>query len=391
MMHRFDPVSRQGGHSRRTQAAVLVCIGLLALGGMALLAGCGGGDSRAANTPGQAKAQTEAAAGAAPAQPPTPVAVEAVATGIIASHHTTTATLEADKTAEILARVAGVVRSRAVEEGEMARAGQTLLTIENDEYRYRAEQATAQREELAARFARVSEMHGRQLVTDEELQRARSELAAAEANEGLAKLNVSYTTVTAPFSGRLTRRLVDVGQTVSIGTPLFTLADFEPLLARVYVPAKEFRKLQVDQPVELRLDTCDHPLRGHIKLISPVIDPQSGTIKITVEIPSPPPTVRPGDFAQVDIVTERHESALLVPRHAVFSEKGEDVVYVAADSTAVRRVVALGFVDNDHAEIATGVTAGEQVVVKGQRSLKDGAPIKILEREAQPVAQNGGS
>jgi membrane fusion protein (multidrug efflux system) len=197
--------------------------------------------------------------------------------------------------------------------------------------------------------------------------------------------------VTAPFSGRLTRRLVDVGQTVSVGTPLFAIADFEPMLARVHVPAKEFRKLQTDQPVELRLDTGDTRLQGRIKLISPVIDPQSGTIKVTVEIPDPPAHVRPGDFAQVSIVTERHDAALLVPRIAVFSEKGEDVIFVAADSTAERRVVTLGFSDNDHAEITSGLAAGERVVVKGQRSLKHGSPIKILDEAVDSVARGGES
>jgi len=159
----------------------------------------------------------------------------------------------------------------------------------------------------------------------------------------------------------------------------------------VHVPAKEFRKLRTDQPVTLRLDSSGQELQGRITLLSPVIDPQSGTIKVTIEIRTYPGGVRPGDFAEVQIVTDRHDDATLVPRLAVISEKGEDVVYVAADSTAERRVVTLGFTDNDTAEIAAGLRPGEPVIVKGQRSLKHGAPIKVVKEDAPVAARTAGS
>jgi membrane fusion protein (multidrug efflux system) len=110
-----------------------------------------------------------------------------------------------------------------------------------------------------------------------------------------------------------------------------------------------------------------------------VIDATSGTIKVTVEVSHYPPTVRPGDFAQVRIVTERRESATLVPKIALVSDRGERVLFVAADSTAERRVVEVGFEDDVNAEIQSGLAPGERVVVKGQRSLKHGQAIKILE------------
>jgi membrane fusion protein (multidrug efflux system) len=319
------------------------------------------------------------------------VAVQVVTTGDIASYYKATATLEAEKQAQVLARVSGLVRSLACEEGDLVREGGILLQIDNEEYRLRLEQAQATAANLSARFARLTEMRAQQLASDEEFQTAKSELDAAEAEAGLARLSLSYTTVTAPFGGQVTRRLVNVGQTVSSATPLFELADFEPLLARVHVPSKEFKKLQPDQPVELLLDSGSQRLQGRIKLVSPVIDPSSGTIKVTVEVKDYPSGVRPGDFAEVQIVTERHTGAMLVPRLAVISEKGEDVVYVSVGGLAERRVVTLGFTDNDHAELLSGVELGESVVVKGQRSLKHGSPIKVLEDGPPEVAQSRAS
>jgi membrane fusion protein (multidrug efflux system) len=113
--------------------------------------------------------------------------------------------------------------------------------------------------------------------------------------------------------------------------------------------------------------------------VSPIIDPSSGTIKVTIEIPEYPSDTRPGDFAEVSIVTERRLGSTLIPKNAVFTDRGDQIVYVAADSTAERRVVEVGFEDDVHAEILSGVTEGEDVVVKGQRSLKHGAAIKVLD------------
>jgi membrane fusion protein (multidrug efflux system) len=164
------------------------------------------------------------------------------------------------------------------------------------------------------------------------------------------------------------------------------------LLAKVYVPAKEFKKLRQDQAVQLVLDSGRERLAGRIKLVSPVIDPSSGTIKLTIEISSYPPQTRPGDFAEVQIVTEHRTGSILVPKGAVISDQGEDVVFVAVDDLAERRTVEVGFVDDLHAEILSGLRAGELVVTKGQRSLKHGAPLNILEGgpdKIDPVAASG--
>ncbi len=131
--------------------------------------------------------------------------------------------------------------------------------------------------------------------------------------------------------------------------------------------------------MELVLESSGERLQGRIDLVSPVIDPSSGTIKVTIEIPEYPDGVRPGDFAEVRIVTERRTGSTLVPKIALVTDRGERVAYVAADSTAERRVVDVGFEDDDSAEILSGLSPGEPIVVKGQRSLKHGSPIKVLE------------
>jgi membrane fusion protein, multidrug efflux system len=331
--------------------------------------------------------------GGRPDQPAIPVAVGHAWTGSIASYYNSTSTLESEREAQVLARVSGVVRRLAAEEGDEIPAEGPLLTIANDEYRLRVQQAEATTANLRARFNRMEAMLGEQLSTEEEYQAAKSDLATAEAEEGLARLNLSYTTVRAPFQGYVTGRLVDVGQNVTVGDPLYVLADFHPLLARVHVPSREFHQLQPNQTVDLVLDSDGSRLKGTIKLVSPIIDATSGTIKITVEVSDYPTGTRPGDFAEVRIVTELRPEAVLVPRSAVLTDKGERVVYVALEAeqegdpeqpdtaTAERRVVEVGFTDDENAQILTGLNASERVVVKGQRSLKHGSLLKILETD----------
>jgi membrane fusion protein (multidrug efflux system) len=358
------------------------------------LSGCGKGDDASGNpqaggpAPAQAQhSQSGHSKGGGPngpgrpQTPPVAVAVEAVSTGSIASYYAATATLEPNKEAEVLARVSGVVLSLAAEEGDRVEKGQALLQIDDSEHRYRVKQARAEHAKQQTKFDRYQKMFEGNLLSADEFETAKNDLQAAEATQELAQLEFSYTRVEAPFSGHIVRRHVDPGQTVSNGIQLFSIADLDRLLARVHVPAKEFRSIQTDQPVKLSLDSGDQALEGKIILVSPIIDPTSGTIKVTVEIKRYPSTTRPGDFAEVRIVTDRHERALLVPRTAVIAERGEQVVFVAAaDSTAERRTVQTGFEDSRHIEVLAGLSEGEQVVIQGQRSLKHGASIKIMDR-----------
>ena len=134
-----------------------------------------------------------------------------------------------------------------------------------------------------------------------------------------------------------------------------------------------------DQPVQLVVTSAGDRLSGRIDLVSPVVDPESGTIKVTVEVTDYPPSTRPGDFVEVSIVTDRHDDSLLVPRVAVVTERGQRSVYVVDGDVARQRMVEVGFEDDQDAEIVSGLDVGELVVVQGQRSLRDGQPIAILD------------
>lgn len=343
-------------------------------------AGCGGGGESAAQAQNSGGPGGGPGGQGRPSGPPVTVSVEPAGHRSMSSYYAATASLDPNKEAEVLAQVSGVIQSITAEEGDRVAKGDLLLRIDDREHKFRLAQAQAEADKQQTRFDRMKKMYEGNLLSAEEFDTAKNDLQAAKAARDLAELELSYTRVTAPFTGRVVRRMVDPGQSVNVSTPLFTVADLDRLLARVHVPAKEFRNIKTDQKVQLVLDSSEEVLEGKITLVSPVIDPATGTIKVTVEVSDYPPDIRPGDFAEVRVVTDVHADALTVPRTAVFAEKSEQVLYVAMDSVAVRRVVEVGFGDGEYTEVLSGLEDGEQVVIQGQRSLKDGARIKIMDK-----------
>jgi RND family efflux transporter MFP subunit len=358
-------------------------IELLVVVSVAVVAGCGGSGAdatTASDSSGASRSANPGVENGRPALPTMAVAVQPADRGSIATYYKATASLDPDKLADILARTSGVVERLLTEEGDRVAAGQALLHLEDDEYLHRKALAEADVDQHRLRFERAEQLLDQGLTSTEAFETARRDLRSAEAALKLAALELSYTKVRAPFDGRVVRRWVDLGQTVSNGVQLFTLADMSRLLARVHVPAKEFRSIRTDQPVELVVTSTGDRLTGRIDLVNPMVDPSSGTIKVTVEITDYPPTTRPGDFVEVSIVTDRHTDALLVPRVAVVSERGERKVYVVEGEVATQRQVEIGFEDDAHAEVLSGIDDGDLVVVQGQRALRDGQPVNVLDR-----------
>jgi len=358
--------------ARHATAAIIVAAGLVGL------AACGGDADR----PGPAAEGRRPGNGPGPDRPQLPtvsVAVTPAARGEIATYYRATASLDPDKRADVLARVSGVIESIVAEEGDEVAKGDILLNIEDDEYRYRTTMARVDLEKQQSRLTRAQTIFEQGLSSAEDFDAIRTDQASAEANLELAELELSYTKVRAPFAGQVVRRYVDQGQTVSNGTALFSLADMHRLLARVFIPAKEFRSIRPDQPVRLVVSSTGDRLSGRIDLVNPLVDPESGTIKVTVEVRDYPLTTRPGDFVEVSIVTDRHADALLVPRVSVVTERGRDSVYVVEGDTAHQRPVTIGFEDDTNAEILSGIEPGELVVIQGQRTIREGQPVSVLD------------
>jgi membrane fusion protein (multidrug efflux system) len=195
-----------------------------------------------------------------------------------------------------------------------------------------------------------------------------------------ARRELGYTQVRAPIDGVVTERLVNLGDQVTVNQALFRIVDFDSIVARIYVPEKDMVRLAVGQPARLRADALGgKTLTGSIDRVSPVVDPATGTIKVTVATPRQE-GLRPGMYVEVELVTAVHDQALLVPKRALVYDNDRVFVFrMKKDADRrVERLSVIPLLENvDFIEPAGGLEPGDQLVVAGQSGLKDNGLVRL--------------
>ena len=314
---------------------------------------------------------------------PAAVAVQAAELGPISAYTAATANLVAEDEVKVVAETEGKVLRLLVEEGDSVARGQTLVQIDPADATLAVQKAQIALQNAGISLTRGEGLSKANLISAQELDKLRFERDLAAHELADARHRLRKTTVAAPFAGRITVRKVQTGQQVKPGDELFTLADFDPLVARIFLPEREVLDVSVGQPVRLALRAREETrFAGRIRQISPVVDTASGTVKVTVEAVRPPASVRPGAFVTVEVLRETRNNAVLVPRPAVIRELQETYVFVADGKVARKRVVDVGLEEGDRLEIRSGLKPGEQVITAGQGGLKDQAPISVAPAKA---------
>ena len=353
--------------------------GLLALFVSAFIIGCGGeANGHGANGHGQGGEDENE-------EPAIAVRAGEVVREPISSLYSTSATLRADRQATVIARTRGVVRRLAVEEGDRVGAEQPLAYLEDEEQKIAAARARSSEETARREHERLSGLYDRGLVSVDEYEASRRDAEDAVHALELAELELSRTVIRAPIAGVVVTRHLDVGATVSDGTPVFDLADLEPLYADINIPERHVTRLEPGQEVRLTADATGAAASAIIERIAPAVDPATGTVKVTVAVEGNS-GLRPGAFVRVDIVTDTHADALVVARSALVAEGRRWLLYrLTDDETTVEQVeVVLGFETGDRIEItgttetSVDITPGQRVVIVGAPALSDGAKVRVM-------------
>jgi membrane fusion protein (multidrug efflux system) len=320
--------------------------------------------------------------------PAIPVEAATVVNEDVAAVYSGTAILEADEQATVVSQITGVVLDIHAEEGDFVEAGQVLARVETDRYRLQVEQAEASLRRLETDFERKKELFQRELVSADDFERVSAEMQAQKAAYELARLDLAYTSIRAPISGYVSERMVRAGNLVALHDPVYRITSYDPLLAVLHVPERELRVLQKGLEVSVVLDAWPgETFGGEIIRISPVIDPATGTFRVTAAVTDREDMLKPGLFGRVEILYDLRENVPVIPRSAVITEDELNHVFVVGqDGSAVRRSVQLGYERAGVVEVREGVSTGETVVTAGKGSLSDGARVEIIETGAQPKA-----
>jgi membrane fusion protein (multidrug efflux system) len=290
-----------------------------------------------------------------------------------------TAPVEAFAEADVIAKVAGEVREILIEEGDEVTKGQLLARLDGDRLRLELMQSEANLRKLQRDYDRNVDLKERGLISTGDFEKIKYERDALEATYNLARLEYSYTEIRAPIDGVISERFVKVGNTLEVNQPTFHVASLEPLISYLHVPEREYRRIQRGQVAVIEVDALQgSEFQGVVARVSPVVDPATGTFKITVEVSDDSRRLKPGMFGRINIVYDMHAQALQVPRSAIIDESGETSVFVVEDSKAVQKTVTTGYSDNGNVEIVEGLTGSERIIVVGQAGLKDGSKVSII-------------
>jgi membrane fusion protein (multidrug efflux system) len=341
-----------------------------------------------------------------PAAPAAPLVQVKVATPIRKTVPVTvdyTGQTVGSETVEIRARVEGFLQSVHFTEGTMVEKGDLLYEIDKEKMDQIVEQAEgalnvakAEEEKALQDVNRNRPLIEKNAISREEYETSLSAAKAAHARVDAAaaaveraKINRGYATVRAPVAGLIGKTEVDVGNLVGRGeaTLLTTISQVDPIYAQVRIPENDmlqYQKLKAQgtkrEDLDLSLYFSDGtrlPDRGKIAVVDRNIDEKTGTLLVQVSFPNPDRSVRPGQFARVQVVKETLKDALLVPQSAVEELQGSYRLYVVGDGDVVRvtpvktgpRLGALWV-------ISDGIGPDSRIVVEGRQKAKDGVPVK---------------
>ncbi len=324
------------------------------------------------------------------------VKIEPAVRESITSDYSTSTTLRAEWRSDVIARTNGVIERLAVEEGAVVKEGQSLAYLENDEQTIAAARAKTTRDTRKREEERLQDIFEQNLISEDEFEKAKREAEDAEHAFKLADLELSRTVIRAPFSGVILKRHLDVGATVSNGTPIYEIADLNPLFADINIPERHVSRIQAGQMVKLSADATGAEVAARIDRISPMVEAETGTVKVTVAVEGAS-DLRPGAFVRVDIITDTHDDALVVPRPALVAEGSRWFLYrLMDDGASVEQLqVELGFESGDRVEIVKVIDNGRtmedgnKVVVVGASALSDGSKVRVS-ANGEPGSENAG-
>ena len=310
------------------------------------------------------------------AAPVVPVRVVPVERGPISNAILTTATIQADRNARIFSRTTAVIQEILVQEGAYVKKGQALAVLEHDELEAVLAKAEAVLNARKQELNRAESMLKNELLSQEEYETKQQQYLMAKADWQSAKVTYDQTTITAPFSGTITERHLNIGNMARSSEALFTLVDLTSLLIHTFLPEVEWARIKRGLQVEVETDALpDGTFSGNILRINPAIDPQNGTFKVTIGIKDPGRRFKPGMFVRVKIPTDLHQEALLIPKIALLED---DEVFTVTDSLATKIKLTVGLKDAKFAEIREGAEPGDLIVIAGHRSMKDSTKVKII-------------
>lgn len=283
--------------------------------------------------------------------------------------------VQGDADATLATASGGVVEGVYVRNGEVVRKGQALVALDASLYAASLDQARSQHTLAASELARLETL-GKGDVSASQLERARAQAESAEAQLRQARIRASRATVRAPFAGTVTDVRLSVGELAPPGTVVARVVDLDRVQVVAQSPARDVAWLAPGQPVRVSAPAVGSGAEGLVRHVSPVGDARTRSFRVEVDVDNPDHALLPGMVARVH-ATRPVEGHFVIPQDWTLARHQEHGVFLEVDGLARWRPVTLGRVIRDQVVVETGLDEGDRVILKGQRELRDGDPVRV--------------
>lgn len=308
-----------------------------------------------------------------------PVETTTVMQGDVSSFYSTTATLEAPQEANVVSRISGLIESITVEEGDRVRKGQVLAVIDAKRQQYDLDRSEAEVKIIEQELNRLNKMSNKEFISADSLAKLEYNLQAAIAKKDLAELQVKESRVISPIDGVIAKRYVKAGNMAKEFGDLFYIVNQDELHGIVHLPEQQLTSLKLGQEAQIFSNQqSNQTIDAKVLRISPIVDPQSGTFKVTLAVPNENARLKTGMFTRVELKYDTHENVITVPYSALINQDNKQALYVIEGTNANRREVTIGYREGDAVEIVSGIKPGEQVVTRGHQNLKDQSLVEVI-------------
>lgn len=290
--------------------------------------------------------------------------------------------LSAIQGVDVSSEVPGKVTSINFQSGHQVERGDLLVQLDSTAEQAMLRGLKAERALAKLDFDRAKGLAQTSAVSQAQLDRAKSQLDSLAAKVSEQEAQIAKRSIRAPFAGELGIRRVDLGEFVSPGTEIVTLQNLDPIYVDFTLPERFLKDLSIGQAVEIEVAAFPGTIfQGSISAVSPKVEETTRNVGLQATLPNEARRLRPGMFAQINVLTAGEEAVLTLPRTAITFYPYGDSVYVideqAGELTVQRRQVETGRVRNERVEILSGLKDGELVVNTGQGKLRAGQSVKI--------------
>lgn len=306
------------------------------------------------------------------------VRVHTLTPGLLEDTLTLTGSVAPWEEVTLSAELAGRIEWQGIDDGDMVEAGRELLRIDTESLRARHAQAESQLKLAEQELVRVQALSRNGVSSPQELDRAQANRDVAATDLRVSEIALAKSVVRAPLSGVADPVFHEVGEYVDVGTPLARIVQVDRVKVLVGIPEREVPLFSAGDAIEVTVDALPGEVfSGTIYRIATTAEPSTRTFVTEVEVANAEGLLRPGMIARLKFVRKIYPDAVAVPIYSVITLDDRHIVFVEEGGKALAREIETGFYQGNMVHVTQGLSAGDRLIVVGQRDLRDGQAVVV--------------